>query len=182
MSIFSTNVNVPAGETLQLHVHGNFVYARSLSAQIVVEFSSNSVPLSQGQAMRFDEVYQTLILKNEGAAAITGELVLGDGDYRDGQVTGTVSLSSGGIATEPDASIPDTTATVVIAADTLRREAIIQSSPSNVSNIRIGDASVGAAQGLILAPGGSVSLETSGAIYAYHAAGIAQTLQILEVF
>jgi len=72
-------------------------------------------------------------------------------------------------------------AAVVLAADADRKEAIIQSLPSNTQNVRIGDGDTGAARGLILKPGDSIVLTVTAAVYAYTAAGADQDLAIVEI-
>lgn len=59
----------------------------------------------------------------------------------------------------------------ILAANANRRSAIIGSLATNVNTARIGDAATGAAQGAELAPGESITVEATEAIFAYNPAG-----------
>lgn len=62
------------------------------------------------------------------------------------------------------------TVSTLIAANTARRFAIIQNLDA-VDSIRVGDASIGAAQGIILGPDESITLETQALISVFPVAG-----------
>lgn len=63
-----------------------------------------------------------------------------------------------------------TTSEQILAADTNRKFAIIQNLDAS-ENVRVGDASVGAARGTRVGPGESVTIETTAAIHAVAEAG-----------
>lgn len=73
-----------------------------------------------------------------------------------------------------------TTITLLSAANTARRFITISSLSTNTANIQIGSAAVGAAAGLILEPGDSITLETTAAVY-YYTATAGQTISFLTV-
>jgi len=67
-------------------------------------------------------------------------------------------------------------AVIVVPALATQRTAIIASLAVNGQTCRIGDATTGAARGIELAPGESISISTTEAIYAYNPAGANITL------
>lgn len=59
----------------------------------------------------------------------------------------------------------------ILPLNAVRRSAIIGALATNVNTARIGDAATAVAQGAELAPGESITIETTEAIYAYNPAG-----------
>lgn len=97
------------------------------------------------------------------------------------RVAADVSVVSEGTGTTlgdaADATVGSTAANI-LAADTTRRAAIIRAAPTNTANIRLGVlATVGAARGLLVQPGETVTIETTDAIAGYAATN--QTVSIL---
>ncbi len=75
--------------------------------------------------------------------------------------------SATGLASAADVTLADGVATLVMAADGLRREALIVAAAANSAAVRIGDAEVGAGRGIVLAPGQPLVLATTAAIYGF---------------
>jgi len=57
--------------------------------------------------------------------------------------------------------------TQILAANAARRVAYITNLLGNVQTLRVGDAAAAAARGTPLAPGDTITIETTEAIYAY---------------
>jgi hypothetical protein len=73
-----------------------------------------------------------------------------------------------------DVALGATATTQILAANAARRITLITNLSANIQTFRIGDAATGAARGVELAPGESVSLETTEAIYGYNPGAIAE--------
>jgi hypothetical protein len=67
----------------------------------------------------------------------------------------------------------------VVAADSSRKSVTISNLSSNVQIMRIGDSNAGAARGVELSPGQSVTLETESAVYAYNPGASAESLGVM---
>jgi len=125
------------------------------------------------------ERFDRFRIRNESGSTATLEVVSGFGDYGDNRVvlTGGVSVSgTDSFVTAADQSIPNTTATSVLAYNADRRQAIIQN--HGAVDLRVGDSNVSASRGIKVAPGGTVILDTKAQIYVYHAAGAAMDVGV----
>ncbi len=80
------------------------------------------------------------------------------------------------IDTAADVPLAAAATTLILAADTTRREALISNLSGNVSLIRVGDVSTGAARGIQVGQGQTLTLQGTEAIYGYSA-----TLQSVSV-
>lgn len=91
-------------------------------------------------------------------------------------VTPGADVGNGG-----DVAVPATSAAQVLAANLNRLAAIITNPTANTVAVRVGKAGVGAASGIPLDPGDSVTLATTSAISVYNPHSGAQTVSALEV-
>ncbi len=71
-------------------------------------------------------------------------------------------------------------AVAIFPADATRYDAVIQASPPNTQNLRIGDSAVTGTEGHVLQPGETLILHTTGVIYCFTAAGADQVVHLLE--
>jgi len=88
-------ITIPAGELRQINDVGLFARIQSLTGGSSVTISTDQgviVPISQGQKIRFPQPYDRLIITNPGATAITLSILVGDGDFDDAAIAGTVSI------------------------------------------------------------------------------------------
>lgn len=69
----------------------------------------------------------------------------------------------------PDVVIGAGATQILAAADSTRREILVSNLAANASPIRVGDGGASAANGVPCAPGETVTITTSGAVYAYSA-------------
>lgn len=118
--------------------------------------------------------------------AISDQEVIQD-DVQLLNLTGTVNViteGGSGLQDSADASIAGAGKTVLLAANSARRSAIITSLPANnAAGVRVGaDADVAANKGTFLGPGQSVTLDTVAAISAWAvAANIGDKFTLTEV-
>lgn len=80
-----------------------------------------------------------------------------------------------------DDSIAATTAEMVAASDANRRALIITNLATNVGEKRVGDSGVGAANGIPLPPGESVTLDTTAEVWVYNAHSSAESVAITAI-
>lgn len=80
-----------------------------------------------------------------------------------------------------DVAVPATSSAQVLAANLTRLAAIITNPTANTVAVRVGKAGVGAASGIPLDPGDSVTLATTSAIHVYNPHSGAQAVSALEV-
>jgi hypothetical protein len=66
-----------------------------------------------------------------------------------------------------DVTLETNAISTLVAADTTRREAIIVADPANTANIRVGGATVTAARGALLQPGGSIIVTSTAIIHGW---------------
>ena len=89
----------------------------------------------------------------------------------------SVEITGGSLSSLPDATCNSTT-TAIVPADANGECTIIQNNGSNPA--RIGDASCGASQCVVLAPTTSIQVCITGAIYCYSASGTTITISKVE--
>lgn len=105
--------------------------------------------------------------------------------------TGTVELTASNIglnspdtlAPVADVSINAGVAGQVVAASVkAKREVIIKNPAANAASFRIAGATVAAALGFELAPGESITMDTTAAIHAFNTGAGAQSLSVLTIY
>jgi len=79
-----------------------------------------------------------------------------------------------------DVTLAATATTLILAADTDRREIIITNLVGNPETLRIGDSGAAAANGDPLAPGETIILTTTDAVYGYNPGGAGQDVTVIE--
>ena len=120
---------------------------------------------------------------NAGGSTVTGKVVLGEGQLRDGRATFSAAVNIapyGTITTTADKSCAATAQTLVIAANTSRKRLVVTNPVTNTQTMRIGDNNTGAARGVELPPGGVFDEAYTGALYAYNPGAGAESLTIME--
>lgn len=80
-----------------------------------------------------------------------------------------------------DVSVPATSSAQVIAASATRLAVIITNPEGNAAPVRVGKSGVGAASGIPLEPGDSVTLATTAAVHVYNTHSSAQDVCALGV-
>lgn len=141
----------------------------SSNGTVTLDVNNSKSALVAGRAVIFDRPVENISIINETAAAIDGVLSLGaSATISDNILSGTVGVvKSSTLGTLMDVSLVAIATTLIVAADATRNAAIISNLTGNISIIRTGDISAGAARGNEVGPGQSITLEGSAAIYAY---------------
>lgn len=80
----------------------------------------------------------------------------------------------------PDVVVPATSALQVAGSDASRVSLSLRISSSAPGDVRVGDATVGAAKGLLVEPGDGITVGGTAAIYVYNTAGAAVTVTLLS--
>lgn len=172
-----------ANAAQDLYDAGRFVRILEATGSVRIESSSGIfADLAKGQAILAPEPWGSLRITDLGGIGQTVTVFIGDGQFFDDRLTGTIQTTpaaSTTLTTTADASCT-TTAGQKVAANASRRAVILAAAPANTDNIKVGDSNVGAARGITLQPGQAITLDTTAAIHARAASGT-QTLEIMEI-
>lgn len=179
-------VTLAAGVPQRFPIEGDWVHCLTAPAgvnDLYARFDqSEPVPLPQGVGFR--RYYKIIELESATGGAF---LVLGGfGSVADARATvnanvtttvapGNTMNNGGDVATLSGA------ATQLLAADPDRLYAIISNPSSNSATVRIGNATVGAADGAPLEPGETITVGTTAALYGYQASGGPVTISAASV-
>ena len=150
--------------------NGTWVSCNGAIADFVIApDSSQSVSFFNGAGLILKEEMKSLRIKN-GNTAQTITLNIGDGQFIDNRIAGAFTIS-GGVQLAGNTSMSSSAATVgvasaqLLAANATRASVLIQNnSPAN--EIYIGAIGVSVANGIKLGAGGSMTINTKGAIHA----------------
>lgn len=165
-----------ANETQNVAVVGRYLWLKGASGQIYVETNKGeSAQLVAGDFVRFDEPFDNLTISDESGAAnsITFNASL-SGEA--GKWSNLDISTPGTLVTTADVTLTAATKVTILAANSDRREALIQVDAAT----RIGDTNTGAARGVEVAAGGSIILDTTAEIFGYCAAGGTATVTEIE--
>lgn len=152
------------------------------SGRIVADLAS----VQQGVAWESEDEKKNLVpftrVRVTSALAQTVKLVVGYGrvtnDATSGNVTATL-VKGTTLADTADVALAAAATTLILAADSTRRKALIGNLAANTKTFRIGSVNAGAARGAELAPGKSIEIEGAAAIYGYNAAGAVESVSVL---
>ena len=182
-------IKIPAnGTTGALGWGGNYIRIEEASTSFYLRMGNRAyVEIDKGIEIVAPENWDQLEFENKSAAEITIKAVIGTTEkfmmssFRVvGDVNATIA-APGTLDSKPDVSCLSVVATLLSAANADRKEVIVANLSSNTQTMRIGDNGAGAANGYPLAPGASVVLATSAAVYAYNPGGAAESLAVVEV-
>lgn len=175
------NVTVPAGGFVEVVQVGDFVRILEAADQVTVQTDQGLyAEMQKGQAVRQPERFDRVRISNATGADLALDVAIGFGEFWDDRMIGEVltnQISPSTLNTPADVSF--SVAQVLIAANTSRKAVVIAAAPGNTANVKIGDSNVGAARGVTLQPGQSITIQSTAAIYGY--AATSQTAEILEV-
>ncbi len=160
-----------AGEVVSITTDAAFVACLDATLDFKIGFDGGPrTAFKKGLTYRAPVPVKSVQVENNSGAANTITLGLGRGDIRDGRL-----VIAGALTTKPAAtSYTDKGAvsalaganTALLAVNTARKEAVIYNDGASVIYVR-GDATA-AAGGVGLAPGATLVLETTAALYAYN--------------
>lgn len=164
---------IPAGALVQVARASDFLVCLASSAPFRV--SMDNQPASDFEAgLTLSPVggFQLVAIENTSAASLNVRLGFGIGNVRDARISGQVGTKE----TMPDQLTTGApvaclagASTLVIAANSARREAVLINNGAGV--VFIGSAGAAAGAGLPLQAGQSMTLQTSAAIYARNDTG-----------
>ena len=182
--------SVGAGSQGNRGVNGQFVRVKSATAAIVViaEDSQGRVvaqmEMESGMAFTLPDVFKTVRVRNDGAGAVTCVLTVGVGQVESSQLTGQITVQKAAqLMTTPDMAVAAATQVVVKWANPTRREIMITNLSTNTAPVRVGDAGAGAAEGIEVLPGSTVTLTVTDTVYVYNThATLAQSVAVAEVY
>lgn len=96
--------------------------------------------------------------------------------------SGDVSvIAPTGLSDVADVALAATATTLIAAANSTRREIIITNLSTDTQTLRIGTINAGAARGTPLAPGATLILSTTAAVYGYNPGAAPQSVAVSEV-
>jgi len=162
-------------------VRGTYIWLKSATGDVHIKTSEGETAvLGSGEYARFSKTFREFyILDRSGAQNDLTMNVSEGGDA--GKYGGSVTISNPSKLLDlTDVTVTAATATLIMAANSSRFEAIITSLTSNSNTTRIGSSSVSATRGMPLAVGGTLTLQTTGAIYVYNAAAETFTVSYTE--
>ena len=177
---------IPANGTVEGYREASFMTCLEATAAFSLKIDNAAkFDFEAGLGIVFDGTFTRYELINETGTDITVKLAIGRGNVRDARlvISGTLSTQS----TVPDTlttgaavSALNAATTSVIAANTSRVEALVVN--AGAATIYIGgNAAAAAAEGLPLAAGQSLTLNTTAAIYARNDTGAAVAVSVAEV-
>ncbi|NIT63674.1 MAG: hypothetical protein GWO39_07760 [Gammaproteobacteria bacterium] len=135
----------------------------------------------RGQADRIRQVE----IFNPNATALTISFELATGELIDralilaGGAVQTEEQSADTLSPAEDVTLSAAIATQVAPVNTARRRVLITNLAGNTNTIRVGDVSVSLTRGAPVAPGQTITLETTAAVYAWSTGS--QDVAVLEV-
>jgi len=180
-------VTVPANSGVDLNVTGNFYSVISTTAATLrVGLNDGGLAVAKKATKRYvpaGEEFQVVRIENVTAAPMTVVMEIGYGDYLDGeiQIGGQVVVGGGDtLADQADVTVAATTTAQVLAANTARTEAWI-SNLSGAVTLRWGTSAAAAARGIPVAPGATVIISSSAAIYVYNPSASGVDVARLEI-
>ncbi len=138
----------------------------------------------QGQSINLDSEFDRVRVRSTVAQTVrfTVSDIPQDDNSQELVATVTATIAAGDTLTSTaDQSVVAASASQVIAGRADRLTVTIKNLASNAAPIRVGDASVTATRGHELAPGESVTLSTTSAVFVYNTHAAAQSVSILEV-
>ena len=143
-----------------------------------------SFDLKPGESSRINKLSERIKLENrDGLQALAGSFAIGglsewilgilnlvDIEDRVGRLLGIVSLAKPQtINTVADVALAAGVATQILPLDAARQQALISNLTGNANRIRVGDVNVGAARGVEVSPGQTITLAGTQAIFGFSA-------------
>ena len=181
-------ISIASGSALVYVVPHSTILNISSADQIFTVRIDDAYELIGKQNKRYgfpDAPFTKVELINTAAATLNVQVEIGAGNVEsdDVTITGTIDVDVQApltITTTADNSIAANTTEQILAVNADRKEAIVTNLYANTDPVRVGDASTGAARGIELSPGQSITLSTTASIYVHNTKASAQSVAILE--
>ena len=166
---------IPAGEVVETVRDSNLLTCLAATDSFFIRFDDGPEnEFDAGLTYQPQNGFTRLSMRNDSAADIEVWFAFGKGEIKDSRVTISASQvlttrqkSPDELTTGAAVAALDAAATLIAAADPLRRELIVVS-PTDAAGVVFigGDAAAGAGEGLPLMAGQSMTLESAAAVYA----------------
>jgi|GEM_PF-3328457 len=177
---------VPAGEERTITKGGEFFYVLECDqAEFAIGMDDSALDyakLRTNKRVEQGAQFSSLRIHNPGLTDLNVRIIIGFGEYGDdevnigGSVTAAITKNAT-VADAPDVALVAATATKIVSTDSTRRGVMISNDTG--AAIRVGGASVAAARGVKIAADAVATVESSGEVWGYSAAG--GTVSIVEV-
>lgn len=186
MPVDNRTITIVAGGFQDVFIYGRVLTIFEATAT-AINIALDGEPISawregQGIELGEDVWFKQIRFENTGGAASTIQYAVSNHRIVDNRavVSGELEVDAAGNSVVTPAGIAVSDVAAAIAANTSRREIVLQNNGAN--DIWIGDANVDAAtsRGIKLQPGDVLILATASVLYHRCAAGLASTLSILE--
>lgn len=173
-------VVIPAGGRVTIStVYDYFRVLDLVGSGLRVIFGDNqkeSKFTGAGLGVKLRYVVKRLEFYNSGISEMTITYAVALGAVSDDRLNavGTVNVNfeaPANLTTITDVFVPAGGSAALLAADPIRREALITNIAANATVVRVGDVDVAADRGNEVGEGGTIVLTTSDAIYAYNPSG-----------
>lgn len=179
---------VAAGASVEMVRTASFLTVLEASAPFEVSFDNGPrSDIEQGITLRTYADFNRAEFINPNGDEITIKVGLGRGDVQDARlvISGAVNsktISPGVFDTGAPVACANAAATALAAADGNRRELIMVNDQDAAGAVYIGgSAGAGVGEGLPLAPGQSLTLETAAAVYCRNDTGAAVAVAVAEL-
>jgi len=169
MKVIKRRITANTGQNI--HAVGRFIWLKSATGQVLVKSDrGETAVLTAGDFVRMDKSFTEFFVTDESGAQNDVTFNISE-QGEAGLYTTAVNLQvPGSLIDIADKLLTAATATLVLAANANRNEAIITGDAGNANSTRIGSSAVAANRGTPLAPGQTIILDTTAAIYAFNAA------------
>jgi len=177
-------ITLAAGVSQEFGLSGDYFHVLTAPVNDLYASFDDGVGVPVFQGVGFRRYYESVRLSSATGQTIT--VLVGFGSVQDGRSTANVNVTAN---ITPGATLSDggdvacgaTATTQLLAADVNRLYANITNPSTNTVTVRVGTATVGAANGTPLEPGQTLPMATTAAIYAYNPSAGAVTISAASV-
>lgn len=177
-----------AGEEISLAMDGDFVACLDADQGFRIGFNEGpKAGFEKGLKFRTEQQFRSVQLYNQNGAAIAVRIAFGRGDIEDARLNLTGSITARDdtpdtLTTGAATSCATGAATLLAAANDLRREIVVVVPDSAGGTVYVGGASgATAGEGIPVSPGGTLILTTSAAVYLRNDTGAAVAVAVAEM-
>lgn len=175
------NISVPANTDQTIVASGAFVYLKRTNVDVTVEVNAGTIVMTQGDKVSFPDEFADFRVKNNTGITANITVVVGDGDFAEGNLTSEISVTKNTtLTTTADNSVGAGLQENVSATATTKRIVMI-SNLSSTADLRVGDSNTAAARGQPLPAGMTLTMETSDDVYVFNNTGGAVLVAVTEI-
>ena len=177
-----------AGQEFSLAVNGDFCVCLEADGDLKIGFNNGpKAHFEQGLRFRTPEPFNSIEIENVSGAANTVRLGIGRGQIEDARLNLAGSITSREdvpdvLTSGAAVSCADAATTLLAAANSKRREILATVPASAGGSLHVGGAAGAlAGEGLEIAPGATVTLQTTAAVYVRNDTGGAVSVSVIEL-